>query len=49
MYQGALIRLRAPEPPDAEPFYAWFNDADATAGLGVLMGLGYAWRRRRAA
>jgi hypothetical protein len=21
----------------------------ATAGLGVLMGLGYAWRRRRAA
>lgn len=35
MYQGTLVRLRAPEPRDAEPFYAWFNDTEATAGLGL--------------
>lgn len=35
MYQGALVRLRAPEPRDAESFYEWFNDTEATAGLGV--------------
>jgi RimJ/RimL family protein N-acetyltransferase len=35
MVTGALVRLRAPEPADAESFYAWFNDPEATAGLGV--------------
>ncbi len=35
MYQGTLVRLRAPEPRDAEPLFEWFNDAEATAGLGL--------------
>jgi len=33
--EGSLVRLRAPEPADAEAFYAWFNDRDAVAGLGI--------------
>jgi len=35
MYSGSLVRLRAPEPRDAEPFQAWFNDREVTATLGV--------------
>lgn len=35
VYEGALVRLRASEPGDAESFYEWFNDAEAARGLGV--------------
>lgn len=35
MVEGSLVRLRAPEPRDAERFYEWFNDPVATAGLAV--------------
>lgn len=35
MYEGALVRLRAPEPGDADRLYEWFNDAGATRGLGL--------------
>lgn len=35
MDNGALVRLRAPRPEDAESFYRWFNDPEATVGLGV--------------
>ena len=35
MYYGTLVRLRAPEPGDVEALYAWFNDAEATVGLGL--------------
>ncbi|HVF04151.1 MAG TPA: GNAT family protein [Frankiaceae bacterium] len=35
MYLGALVRLRAPEPRDADRLYELFNDAGAVAGLGV--------------
>jgi RimJ/RimL family protein N-acetyltransferase len=35
MYSGSLVRLRAPEPRDAETFHAWFNDPEVTATLGV--------------
>lgn len=35
MVEGSLVRLRAPEPRDAERLYEWFNDPVATAGLGL--------------
>jgi RimJ/RimL family protein N-acetyltransferase len=35
MVSGSLVRLRAPEPRDAEPLYDWFNDPDAVDGLAV--------------
>lgn len=35
MVTGTLVRLRAPEPRDAESFYRWFNDPAAIAGLGL--------------
>ncbi|HEV2890130.1 MAG TPA: GNAT family protein [Frankiaceae bacterium] len=35
MYAGSLVRLRAPEPRDAEDFHRWFNDPDVTGTLGV--------------
>lgn len=35
MYHGTLVRLRASEPRDADAFYQWFNDIEATAGLGI--------------
>lgn len=34
MYEGALVRLRAPREDDAEPFHRWINDPEVTAGLG---------------
>lgn len=35
MYSGTLVRLRAVEPRDAEPFHRWLNDPDVTSTLGV--------------
>jgi RimJ/RimL family protein N-acetyltransferase len=35
MYAGSLVRLRAHEAGDAEPFYEWFNDREVVATLGV--------------
>lgn len=53
MYSGSLVRLRAPEPEDAESFHAWFNDRDVTRGLGVRYPLSMAverdWVERSAA
>lgn len=35
MVEGTLVRLRAPRPADADAFYEWFNDPEATKGLGM--------------
>ena len=35
MLEGKLVRLRAIEPGDAEPYYRWFNDQEVTRFLAT--------------
>lgn len=45
MYPGALVRLRAIEPDDAEAFSVWFNDPEVTYGLGNRYPVSWAGER----
>lgn len=46
MIYGEKVRLRAPEPTDAERFYRWINDPAVTHHLGMRFPLSLAAERK---